>query len=152
MERNLKIRPAQESDASQISGLVQETIRISNAQDYSKAVVERVVANFSTDTVQHLLKSRIVLVADQDEVIVGTASLEGDIVRTVFVDPEVQGLGIGRRLMDAIELLAAKKGTVVRQVPSSLTARLFYAQLGYIEVRDDFHDEERTVIMEKRIR
>ena len=151
MEPSLQIRPAQKSDVGQISRLVQKTIRISNAQDYPKAVIDRVVANFSTDTVQHLLTIRTVLVAIQDDVAVGTASLDGEVVRTVFVAPEVQGQGVGRCLMNAIEAIADLEGTTVLQVPASLTARPFYARLGYIEVRDVLHGEERTVIMEKRI-
>ncbi|WP_210402046.1 GNAT family N-acetyltransferase [Pseudotabrizicola formosa] len=151
MKHSLQIRLAQESDAGQISGLVQKTIRISNAQDYSHAVIERVVANFSTDTVQRLLKTRTVLVAIKNNVTVGTASLDGEVVRTVFVDPDVQGQGVGRQLMKAIEITAKRGGTTMLQVPASLTAKPFYAQLGYTEVRDVFHGEERTVIMEKGI-
>ncbi|KJZ24315.1 hypothetical protein TW83_18570, partial [Paracoccus sp. S4493] len=115
MEPSLQIRPAQKSDVGQISRLVQKTIRISNAQDYPKAVIDRVVANFSTDTVQHLLTIRTVLVAIQDDVAVGTASLDGEVVRTVFVAPEVQGQGVGRCLMNAIEAIADQEGTTVLQ-------------------------------------
>jgi GNAT superfamily N-acetyltransferase len=151
MEPSLQIRPAQESDAGQISDLVRNTLRISNAKDYSKVTIERVIANFSVDRVQQLLESRTVLVATQKGVTVGTASLDGEVVRTVFVAPEVQGLGVGRRLMEAVEKVAIRNGTVVLQVPASLTARAFYARLGYVEVRDSHWGEERTVIMEKRI-
>ncbi len=85
MEQNTIVRPANDSDADEISKLVQKTIRISNARDYSDAVIERLVANFATAAIQSLLKRRIVLVATQNEVIVGTASFDGNEVRTVFV-------------------------------------------------------------------
>lgn len=151
MEHHVQIRSAKFSDAGHISRLVQNTIRISNAQDYPEAVIERVAANFSTEAIQRLLGNRFVLVATRGEIVVGTASLDGNVVRTVFVAPEVQGSGVGRRLMGAIETTAQGKGTVVIQVPASLTARPFYARLGYCEVQDVFHGGERTVLMEKRI-
>jgi len=53
--------------------------------------------------------------------------------------------------MNAIEAIADREGTTVLQVPASLTARPFYARLGYIEIRDVLYGEEQTAIMEKRI-
>jgi N-acetylglutamate synthase-like GNAT family acetyltransferase len=134
MEQNTIVRPANDSDADEISKLVQKTIRISNAKDYSDAVIERLVANFATAAIQSLLKRRIVLVATQNEVIVGTASFDGNEVRTVFVVPEKQGPGIGRLLMEAIEAGAFVEGTTVLQVNSSLTAKPFYARIGFSKV------------------
>ena len=151
MEPVLHIRPAETSDADQISALVQRTIRISNAKDYSAAVIDRVVANFSPDAVQTLLSQRVVLVATQGAAVVGTASLDSDTVRTVFVDPKAQGNGIGRQLMAAVEALARRNGTVLLQVPASLTAQSFYARLGYAGLRDAQHGDERTIIMAKQI-
>ncbi|WP_280940334.1 hypothetical protein [Mesorhizobium sp. LNHC221B00] len=34
-------------------------------------------------------------------------------------------------------------------VPSSLTAEAFYARLGFRAVRDSYHGEERTIIMQR---
>ena len=34
-------------------------------------------------------------------------------------------------------------------VPSSVTAEPFYAKLGFRPVRDSYHGEERTIIMER---
>jgi GNAT superfamily N-acetyltransferase len=59
--------------------------------------------HFTPDAVRELLKRRRVL-AVQDEAIVATASLDGNVVRSVFVDPALQGQGIGRLLMIEIEL------------------------------------------------
>ncbi|WJI42044.1 GNAT family N-acetyltransferase [Mesorhizobium opportunistum] len=54
--------------------------------------------------------------------IVGTASLDGEVIRTVFVAPDVQGQGVGRRLMAESELAARKGGMKLLTVSSSLTA------------------------------
>ncbi|WP_245525452.1 GNAT family N-acetyltransferase [Mesorhizobium sp. M00.F.Ca.ET.216.01.1.1] len=42
--------------------------------------------------------------------IVGTASLDGRTVRSVFVDPELQRRGIGKRLMAEVEDAARGDG------------------------------------------
>jgi hypothetical protein len=34
-------------------------------------------------------------------------------------------------------------------VPSSVTAEAFYARLGFKAVRDSYHGDERTIIMER---
>lgn len=101
--------------------------------------------------VEAMLEQREVLVACDPTDIVGTASLEGDLARTVFVLPERQGRGIGRQLMLAVEALARDRGLRVLRVPASLTARFFYRRLGYVVVEEMFHGEERTVLMEKEL-
>ena len=45
------------------------------------------VGSFAAETVLGFLKSREVLVACHVEAIVGTARLDGDVVRAVFVAP-----------------------------------------------------------------
>ena len=72
-------------------------------------------------------------------------------VRSVFVNPALQGQGIGRLLMIEIELRAREAGVTVLSVPSSLTAQAFYAKLGFHNVRDVYHGNERTLVMEKAL-
>ncbi|PED79910.1 acetyltransferase, partial [Bacillus pseudomycoides] len=69
------------------------------ARDYPAEVIARVASNFTPDAVLDLLKRRVVLVAVQDSVIVATAALDGNVVRSVFVNPALHGQGIGRLLM-----------------------------------------------------
>jgi GNAT superfamily N-acetyltransferase len=151
MDPTAVIRPAQNRDAVQISALIQHTLRISNAQDYSPAVIDRVADNFTAKAVLDFIRHRIVLVATQAGMVTGTASLDGDAVKTVFVDPDMQRRGIGRQLMTAIEALAQRNGVTTLWVNASLTARPFYICLGYAEVEEVLNGEERTILMEKHI-
>lgn len=93
----------------------------------------------------------MVFVALADNRVVGTASLDGQVVRTVFVRPRLQGQGIGRQLMNAVEQTAKRLGVEILSVPSSVTAARFYRRLGYSVVRETFHGEERTIVMERRL-
>ena len=145
------IRRAQSKDAEGISRVVLSALRETNAKDYPEAVIARVGQSFSPIAISDLLKQRLVFVAINDGFIVGTASLDGRIVRTVFIEPQFQGRGIGRALMNQVERAAADKGVAVLQVPSSVTAEPFYVKLGFSPVRDSLYGEERTIIMERTL-
>ncbi|MBI6944608.1 GNAT family N-acetyltransferase [Pseudomonas putida] len=145
------VRPATSKDAAAISHVVIAALRQSNSQDYAPDIIAQVERNFAPEAVRVQLVQRKVLVALLGDTIIGTASLDGEVVRSVFVDPAHQKGGIGRQLMGAIHAAAARAGVDAVRVPSSITAEQFYAALGYQKIRDEFHGAERTIVMEKRL-
>ncbi|CAM2768423.1 GNAT family acetyltransferase [Pseudomonas fluorescens] len=145
------VRLAQAVDAEGISQVILAALHSSNARDYPADVIARVASHFTPDAVRVLLQRRVVLVAIQDVEIVATAALDGNVVRSVFVNPALQGQGIGRLLMIEIELRARDAGVTVLSVPSSLTAEPFYTKLGFQTVRNVYHGNERTLVMEKAL-
>ncbi|WP_102227219.1 GNAT family N-acetyltransferase [Acidimangrovimonas sediminis] len=151
MRPDVHLRPATANDAASLSSLIQATIKISNARDYSPEVIERVAANFSQTTLRALIEKRQILIALRGDTAVGTASLDHDVVRTVFVHPDEQGQGIGQSLMVQIEDLARASGVQSLRVPASLTAEYFYTRLGYSFVKEVFDGDERTIVLEKVI-
>ncbi|MBU1330958.1 MAG: GNAT family N-acetyltransferase [Gammaproteobacteria bacterium] len=146
-----QIRNATTDDAAAISEVVVSALRESNGQDYPPDIIERVEQSFSPQAILNLLVQRQIYVATVDAYVVATASLDRDIVRSVFVAPAYQGAGIGKQLIAMIQLVAANEGVSLLRVPSSITAEGFYASLGFKQVRDEFHGAERTIIMEKRL-
>ncbi len=147
----IKIRSAVEDDAEAISEVIIAALRATNAKDYSQAVIEQVEKSFSPSAVAALIAQRMVFVALADNRIVGTASLDDQVVRTVFVRPQLHGQGIGRQLVNTVEQTAKRLGVEILSVPSSVTAERFYQKLGYSAVRETFHGEERTIVMERRL-
>ncbi len=145
------VRLAQPDDAEGVSQVILAALYGSNAQDYPAQVIARVAGNFTPEAVLDLFARRMVLVAVQGRVIVGTAALDAKVVRSVFVNPTRQGQGIGRLLMSEIELRAGEAGVTTLSVPSSLTAEPFYARLGFRTVREVDHGSERTLVMEKAL-
>lgn len=145
------IRLAQALDAEGISQVILAALHGTNAQDYPADVIARVASNFSAEGVLELLKRRIVLVATQGAQIVATAALDGNVVRSLFVNPALQGQGIGRLLLVELERRAREAAVTVLSVPSSLTAEPFYSKLGFHTVRDVYHGNERTLVMEKSL-
>ncbi|MBS4081184.1 GNAT family N-acetyltransferase [Pseudomonas rustica] len=145
------IRIAMNSDAAAISQIIIGTLRESNAQDYSAEIINQVELSFSPQAILSLMTQRQVFVALLEHRIVATASLDHDVVRSVFVDPAYQGKGIGRQLMKSIQSSAIAEGRNLLRVPSSITAEGFYASLGFIKIRNAFHESERTIIMSKTL-
>ncbi|MBC3776736.1 GNAT family N-acetyltransferase [Pseudomonas sp. SWRI99] len=147
----VQIRNATNADAPAISRTIVDALRESNAQDYSSDIIDQLVQDFSPAAVLQRMTGRHVLVAAIDSRIVATASLDNNVVRSVFVDPIHQGRGIGRHLMERIQSIAMDMGLELLCVPSSITAEGFYASLGFKKIRDEFHQSERTVVMTKTL-
>jgi len=148
---NVLVRAARAEDAAAISKVIIAALRESNALDYPPEVIAQVEQNFAAPQILSLMSQRQVNVAIHDQVVVGTASLDQQVIRSVFIAPEQQGKGIGKLLMARIESVAATHGLKELRVPSSITAEGFYALLGFQKVRDEFHGAERTVIMLKHL-
>ncbi len=146
-----RIRIANKEDVITISQVIVAALRQSNAQDYTSAIISEVEKNFSPEAIGQLLVQREVFVATVEGEIVATASLDRDVVRSVFVDPRFQKHGLGKALITMIQSVALSKEVRLLRVPSSITAEGFYASLGFNKVRDEFHGAERTIIMEKRL-
>lgn len=145
------IRQATPTDVEEISAVVLRCLRESNAQHYSADIIASAVESFSPEKVAARLIDRIVLVAIVEGVIAGTASLHGSWVRSVFVRPDRQGLGIGARLMTAIEERADAQAIGQLFVPSSINAEGFYRRLGFAHLRDELHGQERVIVMAKSL-
>lgn len=144
-----RIRPALEDDADEISGVILRSLRETNAKHYKSEIIERVEGSFSPFALRGLISKRTVFVATMGSRIVGTASLDGSVVRTVFVAPDAQSQGFGKLLMAQIEQTARERNIPVLVVPSSITAETFYSRLGFKAVREAYHGDERTIIMER---
>lgn len=145
------IRGATQEDAVAISQVIVAALRGSNARDYSAEIIEAVERSFSPGAVVRLIEQRQVFVAVVGGCVVGTAGLDEDTVRSVFVEPGCQGRGVGRLLMERVEVLAVRGGVEWLRVPSSVTAEGFYLSLGFTKIQDEFYGSERTIIMEKRM-
>ena len=145
------IRAAQDDDAEAVSRVILSALWETNAKDYSPEIIARVEKSFSPAAVQKLIGIRKVFVAILGQEIVGTASLEGATVRSMFVAPDAQGRGIGKQLMAEVEKAARDTGIATLMVPSSVTAEQFYARLGFEAVRDSYHGDERTIIMQRHL-
>ena len=137
------------ADATGVSDLICTTLRISNARDYPVDFLSKVEASLTPQSLRELAKERVILVAMEGDVIVGTASLGRDQVHAVFVHPARQGRGIGRRLMEAVESEARARGERELILYASLSAVAFYGANGWGTVREHRDGDARLVVMTK---
>ncbi|HCU6011421.1 TPA: GNAT family N-acetyltransferase [Legionella pneumophila] len=145
------IRAANFDDAEDISKLIIKTLQESNVKDYSTKIIEEVIESFSPTKITSRMAQRQIFIAIEQNQIIGTASLEDNMVRSVFVLPSKQMKKIGLQLMNHLENIAKEQNIQHLTVPSSITAEAFYRKLGYKTIGEEYYGEERTIIMEKHI-
>lgn len=154
---NTIIRSFKEEDAAEVARVIAETLRVSNSRDYSKEYIEANISSHSADVLIERAKQGHMYVACDGSRIVGCGAVAGywgsqteSILLTIFVLPEYQGRGIGRRIIETLEqdeyFLRAKR----IEIPASITAVEFYRKMGY-EYKNGIAeiDEEQVYRLEK---
>lgn len=155
---NPVIRPFQPEDAAIVSELICRALREVNSRDYPPEEIERLVLEHAKDHIlQMASEPGWMFVAMQGDLPVGVLralpSWEEEQeywLRTVFVSPALQGLGIGRRLVAAGEHAVRKAGATRICLCASQTAHGFYQKLGYHDIID-CPDVDGLYPMEKRL-
>lgn len=151
------IRRIEESDARSVSELIRRTISISNKKDYPEDLMDQLIA---IETPEHVLERASwthFYVVLEGEDIIGCGAIgpywgkeDESSLFTIFVDPDCQGKGIGRAIMETLEndeyFLRAKR----IEIPASITGVPFYLKMGY-HYKDGISepDEEHLIRMEK---
>jgi GNAT superfamily N-acetyltransferase len=81
-----------------------------------------------------------------------TGMANTQIIDALFVDPNMQGMGIGRSLIDALYEVSAPLKVQCISVASSLTAVGFYALVGFSrDRRGTSHTGVETVMMDRKL-
>lgn len=111
----MRVRRATEADADAIA----HVHRSARAAAYGPEYAERPRS-----------EPDITFVADHDGAVVGFATVEGELLRSVYVLPGAQGSGAGTALMDAAEAEGVRELWVYSDNP----ARRFYEARGWVSV------------------
>lgn len=151
------IRRFQNTDAAEVSALIQKTLRISNSKDYPPAHIERDVLFFTPENVIQRAQWTHFYVACKNDQIIGCGAIgpywnkeDESSLFNIFVLPEHQGKGYGRAIIETLEkdeyFLRAKR----IEIPASITACHFYRKMGY-DYKDGLNqvDEELLYRLEK---
>ena len=141
--------PAVPGDALALSRLIRRTVRSSNAGDYNQAEIELVCRAFAPERIVEAMTRRTVFLARRGGRPVGTVTLGEGKLHALFVDPALQGCGLGRRLVEHVEASARERGLERLELSSSITARVFYERLGYRLIAFGPRAEGATYLMEK---
>ncbi|MCH5205550.1 MAG: GNAT family N-acetyltransferase [Oscillospiraceae bacterium] len=134
----MEIRRFRREDAPKTAQLIARTLKISNSKNYSKEYIEANIASHSAEILIERSKEGHMYVVCEDSQIIGCGAVAGywgstteSVLLTIFVLPEYQGKGIGRKIIQTLEqdeyFLRAKRV----EVPASITAVEFYRKMGY---------------------
>jgi putative acetyltransferase len=133
----LALRPYLAADALLLAEVFRVSIEELTQDDYTDA--QRGVWAAAADDEAAFgarLAQELTLVATLGGSVVGFVSLEGaDRIGLLHVHPAVAGQGIGAMLSDAVERLAASRGTPRLTVDASDSARGFFERRGYVAQR-----------------
>jgi ribosomal protein S18 acetylase RimI-like enzyme len=140
----------------QVLECILRSVEISNSPDYPPAIIDyQLHTHYTMDWLSKKMQSSYFVVALIDNKVVGTGSLDGNEVTTVFVDPDHQQRGIGRTIMGELERYAKNQGLREIILNSSITALGFYKKLDYSlseeALREYRGDEVITYLMKKRL-
>lgn len=155
---DFNIRRFQERDAAETSAVIERALQVSNAPDYPPEIIREMVEQYSPSNLAEQAGGEHLYVLRDGDTIIGCGGIAAymgseteSILVTIFVLPEYQGKGAGRKLMEALERDAyfLRADRVV--IHSSITARDFYLKLGYrFQDGAGVPDEEGCIHMEKR--
>ena len=134
----MNIRKFQDADADEVSALIVTTLRTTNIKDYSSEYIENEVKILQPHNILERARWTHFYIARDDNKIVGCGAIgpywdkeDESSLFTIFVLPEYQGRGIGRKIIETLEqdeyFLRAKR----IEIPASITGTPFYRKMGY---------------------
>lgn len=154
---SITARRFQPADAQAVSELICRTLYTTNSADYSPEELAEVAASLSPERLLWRAEWMHFYVFCSGDTLVGCGAVGPYWDKTdecsffnIFVLPEYQGRGVGRKIIEMLEqdelFLRSKRA----EIPASLTAVNFYRKFGY-----DFKngtttpDEEKLYRLEK---
>lgn len=151
-ELKTRIRNFKQEDAWKVSYLIRKTLIEVNSKDYPLEVIQFLCENNSPRRIIDKSSSQSIYVAVDDERILGTVSLQDDVILGLFVNPRFHGKSVGIKLMNHVETVARKKGYKSVSLLSSITAFEFYKKIGYKRVGDvNSKEHGRGIVMKRRL-
>ena len=125
------LRAYRPEDLTAVHALICRTIDACYTGAYPPAAVAYFKEYHSLDTITTEAEQGGTVVLQSGDRIVGVGALVGTTVKRVFVDPERQHQGLGRRIMAHLESLARDRGVTTVELDTSLVSKRFYDSLGY---------------------
>ena len=152
------VRDARPQDVAAIANLYYDTIRRVNARDYGPEQIAAWAPRIFPEAFWSERLARYqVFVAEAEQAIVGFAELGiGGHIDCFYAHCGWQRRGVGTRLMSRIEEAALRSGARSLTAEVSITARPFFAAMGFSVVRELAHPYRgqvfRVFLMERCLR
>ena len=129
----MSIKQAYKEDLQVVKYITIETINQIYPHYYPKGAVEFFVEHHNdTNILSDIEAGKVFLCVNEEGQPVGTVSIKENDICRLFVLPEYQGKGYGRKLLDFAENEIAKKYEEI-MIDASLPAKRIYLKRGYRE-------------------
>lgn len=159
-ERHITVRPFKRGDENGMSEVIAHTLLVSNKNDYFPEYLNAAAAEHSPSFFTEREKDTHFYVVCDRKKIIGCGGITGywgsmteSYLLSVFVLPDYQGRGLGRKIIEALEADEFFQRAWRTEVGSSLTATGFYQKMGYVFKNGvTVPDEAGVVRLEKRSR
>ena len=130
----IRMRRIEERDAEAVSALIHETMQISNSRDYPPELLRGIPPE---KVIERAGWTHFYVAEDGGE-IVGCGAIgpywgktDESSFFTIFVRPDRQGQGIGRKIVETLEADEFALRARRIEIPASITALPFYQKMGY---------------------
>ena len=128
---DLTLRPFDPEDLEAVFALVARTIEISYAGVYERSAIDHFHEHHTKDEIRLGAGRGWTVLLEGADGLLATGTLVADNVDRMYVAPEHQGRGLGRRVLAALEQRAVETGVRTVRLAASLPSRAFYEYLGY---------------------
>jgi GNAT superfamily N-acetyltransferase len=134
--KEITIRGFENGDEINLSQLIIDNLMLVNSRDYGEEAARQLARFYSPQLLLEYAQNGNLYVAVEHSMIIGTAALDQDRVRNVFVRIDHHQQGIGKILMQHIEDIARQQGKIRLSLRASVSAVVFYQKLGYAIVEE----------------
>lgn len=154
----IELKPGSVSDIPNLWSLRTRAVRQLCAGHYSPEQIEAWSESPPPQSYLRLLATHCALIAEEDGQRLGYGILDrqtGEVI-ALFVEPVQAGKGIGRRLMEGLEGIAAEEHFTRLHLYASLNAADFYRAMGFVAIRDEHYEHPsgiflRSLYMEREL-
>lgn len=141
---NIMVRRYKDGDAKGVCEVIKKDALVENIKDYPFEYVQEIIDTHDENVIDKRAKKFHAYVLEDGDKIVGVGmigpywdSLTDSCLFTIFRDPDYAGIGLGRKIMEAIEQDEYFKRADRVEIPASISAVEFYKHFGYGFKRTD---------------
>ena len=131
-------RRFRKGDEFPVSDVICTTLTICNRKDYSSEFIQENIRSHSPEVIAARAKEAHFYVAMVGEKVIGCGGITGywgsteeSYLTSIFVLPDYQGKGVGRKIVETLEADEYFSRAWRTELGSSLTAVHFYEKMGY---------------------
>ncbi|MGI5897834.1 MAG: GNAT family N-acetyltransferase [Candidatus Dojkabacteria bacterium] len=139
----MTISKASEKDANDILKVIEETLVSTHKKLYSPQYIQHTL-DIYTEKILHYINSYDYFVAKENGKIIGCVLAKKGYMRSLYILPEYQGRGLGRKLVEIAEECTKKQGYEQISIWASLVSYDFYIHMGY-HFTEDIKNEDGIV-------